>query len=527
MADRALVGLLTVATSADGLARTAASLLAQRDSGWQWCVLVPGDGEVYAAVSELAADDPRIVVGLGSAAQSADLLGSVLAMADADLVALLPPGGALDAGAVGALREAGADGWIYTDEAAVYADGSGIITWFKPPFAPELLRSQPYPVGAAFLPLDTVRELGGPNPAFGGAQWYDLVLRVWESLGDPEHVTGPYVLRPAEQNPLPPPWLDGSDDDRCRVVGAHCDRVGIAIEGVDPVRARGRALGQRVRRRVDRWPSVSIAIPTRGGSSVINGLPRVHIVELVRSIWVPGRYPDLELIVSYDSDTPEDVLESLREITGGHVVLQPFRGPFHFSRKCNEAALAAGGELICFLNDDMQVRNPDWLQAMVPLLNDPDVGAVGGKLYFADGTLQHAGHVYNGGSAGHLLFGAAADTVDSAGLAQLTGERAGVTGACLLMRRDEFVALGGFSEEFPLNFNDVDLCLKIRDEGQRILYTPAAELDHFESQTRESKVLPSEIKALERRWRVVMHSDPIMNPLERLPLLPRPDVLQF
>jgi GT2 family glycosyltransferase len=162
----------------------------------------------------------------------------------------------------------------------------------------------------------------------------------------------------------------------------------------------------------------------------------------------------------------------------------------------------------------MDITDPSWLAELVAVLDDRSVGAVGPRLLFADGTLQHAGHVYNG-SPGHLLFGEDAGTLEFGGWAQVAGERSGVTGACLLMRADLFAELGGFSELFPLNFNDVDLCLKIRAEGYRIVYQPSATLYHYESQTRVAQVAELELTRIERRWGYELQTDRYWNELLR------------
>lgn len=523
----ALLAAITVLDGTADLEHTRQALLAQGDPSWQWLIVTVGDRALFDEVAAATATEPRIEVIDGSTLSRAQAAMAALDVAHADFLLRLDAGDFLDPGLVGRVRELDAESWGYTDEGLPYADGTGMLRWFKPDFCPELLRSQPYLVRTAILPTAVVRRLGGLSAAGASAQWYDLVLRVADELGPAVHITGPYYLRAAEAEPQPAPWLDGTPEDRCRVLARHCDATGIAVTQVSPVTVRGRELGQRLHRRLTQTPRVSVVIPTRGGSSVIYGLRRCHVVELVESMWTDDRYPNLELVIVYDDETPAEVLQQLRELTDGEVVLVPFHGEFHYSRKCNIGAIEATGDYLCLLNDDMRVVTPDWLHEMVSLLDDPEVGAVGPKLLFADGSLQHAGHVYNGGSAGHLLFNAPGDTIDMAGLAQLTGERMGVTGACLLMRRADYLELGGLSELFPLNFNDVDLCLKIVDAGFRILYTPHAVLDHYESQTRQARIDPKEVAQMERRWRVIMHHDRVLNPLDRLPVMPRPDVMEF
>jgi GT2 family glycosyltransferase len=221
----------------------------------------------------------------------------------------------------------------------------------------------------------------------------------------------------------------------------------------------------------------------------------------------------LEIVVVYDADTPSDVLDAVSQ-PGKHTIrLVRYSGEFNFSRKCNIGALASAGEYLCFLNDDIEIDTPDWLSEMVSLAREPGVGAVGAKLLFADGTLQHAGHRMASGRPVHALFRSAADSVELAGLAQVCGERAGVTAACLLLASRVYREVGGFWEDLPANYNDVDLCLKIRATGRRVLYTPHAVLHHFESQSRIPVVTTEENEAIQRRWSFELLHDPYVNPL--------------
>ncbi|GGM01500.1 glycosyltransferase family 2 protein [Nakamurella endophytica] len=519
------VSFLSVLRSPAALVPMLASLDAQDDVDWQWCVVAAPDAEpgTGAAVVGLAAAHDRVRGLDGAAVAAADVPAAAAELASGAHLSWLPESATLDPGAVAALRRGLARAeWVYTDESVRGEAGNPTGVWLKPDWSPELLRSQPYALYLAAVPAAVAAAVGGFRRS-SPAPWYDLVLRVSEVAGAPAHVPGPYLVR-ATPSSLPaggrlrPPYVDDPAAARCAVVAEHCARVGIAVDEVSPVEVGGQAVGQRVHRRPGRRPRVSVVIPTRGGSSLTHGFPRRHVAELVDGLSRPGGYPDLEIVVVHDEATPPAVLDQIDKVTSGHWTSLQFHGPFHFSRKCNAGALVATGEYLCFLNDDMDVVDPGWLAELADLLDDPEVGAVGPRLLFADGTLQHAGHVYNGGSPGHLLFGEPADSLDLGGAAQLTGERSGVTGACLLMRADVFARVGGFSELFPLNFNDVDLCLKIRAEGLRIVYTPWSTLYHYESQTRVPKVGEVEMQRIQRRWLYQLETDPYWNEMLR----PRP-----
>jgi GT2 family glycosyltransferase len=512
------LALLTVAEAIDGLSDTLSSLRAQTDGRWRWCLAVagPADGDVLTAVRDLIAGEPRAIAVAVPGADPGVAAASALDLAAAPYVAWLDSGDRIDAQTVAVVDARMADQpWLYTDEGFLDADGAVAELWFKPDFAPEWLRSQPYAVRLAVLRLDEVRLLGGIRPFAGTAAWYDLVLRVADRMGPGAHVAGPYYLRTRRGDG--PPWVVERAADRCRVVGA-ATRPDDGVVEVLPLTVAGHPVGQRVRRIPGRRPRVSIVIPTRCSSSIIYGFPRLHAVELVRDLCGPDAYPDLEVVIVHDTVSPPEALAEIRRLTGERAVLVPYAGEFDFSRKCNAGALAASGEYLCFLNDDVEPITPDWLDEMVSLLADPGVGAVGARLLFADGTLQHAGHEYDGGLAHHWMFRRTVDDLDRSGSTAITSERSGVTAACMLLRADDFLQVGGFSHEFPISYNDVDLSLKIRAGGLRILYTPHATLRHFESQTRAAVLTEQEINRIRWRWRFALHTDPYINELERAPI---------
>lgn len=503
--DDPVLSVLTVAGQPSALRRTYESLIAQTDRRWEWCLALDADGAELAAAGLPL--DPRTKCA-GGAEDPTEQLATVLGAASGRHVLQLAPGDLLSDDTVEAVGVGlPASRWGYTDEEQLFPSGRRDV-WLKPEHSPELLRSQPYPVRSAVLPRAELLAAGGVRPAAGSAIWYDAVLRMSEQAGPALHLPTPHVVRTDPRQSRR--YVDGDPAKFARVAEEHCRRVGIAVESVQPLTVQGRPVGHRVRRRLTRLPSVSIVVPTRGSTSVVRGRPRTHVVEMARSVWTADRYPDLELVVVYDADTPQSVLDELREIVGEDLVLCRYDSWFHFSRKCNVGATVARGEYVCFLNDDVEITDPGWLPEMVARLEDPQVGAVGARLLFEDGTLQHIGHQYTGSGAGHPLFGWRASTLALGAAAHVAGERSGVTAACLLMRAKDFFRLGGFSDAFPVNYNDVDLCLKLRAASFRIVFTPHAELFDFESQTRVARILRSETELLARRWGQTMRCDPYL-----------------
>jgi len=195
-------------------------------------------------------------------------------------------------------------------------------------------------------------------------------------------------------------------------------------------------------------------------------------------------------------------------------------GKFNFSTINNLGASRANGDVLLFLNNDVQVLERGWLGAMLEQAQRGEVGAVGAKLLYPDGRIQHAGVVVGlGGVAGHAHRFARADDPGYLGRLRHVHEVSAVTAACLVIRRAVFDAVGGLDEELTVAFNDVDFCLRVREAGYRNLWTPFAELVHHESASRGSDITPTKAKrfaqeyaAMQRRWGAALLSDPYYSP---------------
>ena len=185
--------------------------------------------------------------------------------------------------------------------------------------------------------------------------------------------------------------------------------------------------------------------------------------------------------------------------------------PFNWAALNNEAARRARGQVLVFLNNDIEARRPRWLEPLVAQALRPEVGAVGARLVYPDGRVQHAGVVVGlGGAAGHVLAGLPADQPGYGGLAVLTRNCSAVTGACLAVRPSVFFELGAFDEALGLDLNDVDYCLRAIAAGFRVIYEPAAELVHHESPTRGTSGSASDIRRFVDRWRLLIErGDPL------------------
>lgn len=489
------------------------SVLAQSFEDWE--LLAVDDASpsthVAAVLREYSYSDPRIKViyrpaNGGIVASSNDALqaatGEWIAMMDHD--DLLAPEALLECHR--GIEEAPDADFVYTDEDWVQVDGTHNDPFLKPDWSPERFRAQMYTNHLSLFRASLLKSLGGWREGFDGSQDYDLVLRLSERARRIVHL--PRVLyhwriRPGQVSASANPAVYSAAR---RAIEEHLERTGIKgwVEQTNPLGI------YRVHREVTGQPKVSIVIPTRGSSGEVRARDRVFVTEAAKSIVERSTYPNFEAVVVADTATPQVVIEQLKDILGSRLRLVAYDCPFNFARKINLGVATATGEYLVLLNDDVEVITPEWLEVMLGLAQQPDVGLVGTTLYFDDRTFQHAGHVYVGrGAIGHIGYGAKAGDPGPVSGLQVERECSGVTAACAMVRRQVFLDVGGMSLQFPMNYNDVDLSFKVRQAGLRIVWTPFAELYHFESKTRKPGVGLGEVELVSRRWgRLLENGDP-------------------
>lgn len=388
---------------------------------------------------------------------------------------------------------------VYADHDIVDRQGKLHSPNFKPDWAPELLRASNY-IGEAFAwngryAPDLVEV------ASDGAGLLHRLLLELGALGKPvRHVAAPlwHLADPA-------PVSNAAD-----VVREHLARMGVAAD----VSATQPGCCHVRYRLPEPLPLISIVIPTRDGLH--------HLRRCIDSVLGKTSYPSYEiLIVDNQSVQPETLayFETIQRHPQVRVV--PFDRAFNYSRINNMAVGQTAGEFVCLLNNDTEVISSDWLNEMAGHLSRSDVGVVGAKLLYGDGRVQHAGDTVGpGGCANHLHAGIGGTDPGYAGRALLTQELSAVTAACLLTRKSLYQALGGLNEkDLKVAFNDVDYCLRVRESGMRIIWTPHALLYHHESATRgkdETKAqlrrAKAEVRYMRKRWAHVMRHDPFYNP---------------
>jgi GT2 family glycosyltransferase len=408
---------------------------------------------------------------------------------------------------------------LYSDEDKI--DESGRHRFdphFKPAWSPDLLRSQNYVNHLAIYRKGLAQAAGGRRTSFDGAEDHDLVLRASERARAIVHI--PHVLYHARACPQP----TGDADSSARAVQEHLDRQGLNALA----RPNDMPGGVQVRYALCRRPLVSIVIPNKDQKGLLQGC----LASLARS-----SYQDYEVLIVENNSQSSEIFDFYAEAQADpRVRLLNWRHRFNYSAINNWAAAQARGEYLLLLNNDTEAQNADWIERLLEYGQREDVGAVGAKLCFPDQTLQHAGVVVGiCGVAGHSYQNEPGDSPGWSG--ELAGARnqSAVTGACLLMRKAVFDEVGGFDEKLAVTFNDVDLCLKVRETGRLVVWTPEARLTHHESKTRgpedsaaKRARARAEAEYFRQRWRTILaEGDPYYNPnltldLTLPPMAPEP-----
>jgi GT2 family glycosyltransferase len=393
---------------------------------------------------------------------------------------------------------------IYSDEDKVAPNGSRVKPFFKPDFSPDLLMSTNYICHFSVFRRLLFDKIGGFQKRFDGSQDHDLVLRLSEQSRKIAHI--PRVLYHWRQIPGSVAWSGNAK------TWAYEVSEQMLQESLERRRLRGKAKMlypgiYKIRYEIAGTPLVSIIIPTRDKVKLLR--------RCIRSIRQKSTYNHYEIIVVDNCSTKSETARYLAEMSADPSFrVLSFNEPFNYSRLNNVAAKEARGDFLLFLNNDTEVISPDWLEEMLGHAQRPEVGAVGAKLLFPNGTIQHGGVIVGlGGVAGHAFYGMRGSEQGYMGLATVTRNCTAVTAACLMTRRSIFEEVGGFDEKLDVAYNDVDFCLKMIQRGYYIVYTPHAVLRHYESASR-SHVQPERNTCYFRaKWSAFLDSgDPFYNP---------------
>lgn len=470
-------------------------------------LIVGGPG---ADIAHVYAEQPNIHVVPGCAETDASAIALAVAAASGEFIiplagnAQLPPAALLHY--VEALQSGKSPSLLYGDDDCIDSAGKRRDPWFKPGWDADLVLAQDYVsaamavrtrAAAAVMPLRNV-------PA--GIAPYALALAISQDPAtagtfQPMHVPRICCHLAARD-------ADRTQASRARLVASYLERQGAAT-----------AIGQFGSVAIS-WPMpepprlVTIIIPTRDSVDILSAC--------VASVLEKTRYAAFDILIVDNGSQDRATFEYFEHISGdSRISVLEFPGAFNYSAINNFAARHAAGDFLCLLNNDVEVLAPDWLGEMMRQAARPDTGAVGAKLLYPDGTIQHAGIVLGmGGAAGHAHRHLPAGDAGYFAQAHIARGASAVTAACLLVEKRKFLAVGGLDEvQFRVAYNDVDFCLKLASRGWRNRYVPAATLVHYESKSRTSDFSAdqferyrAELQALQRLWSTETVIDALHHP---------------
>ncbi|MEM2174693.1 MAG: glycosyltransferase family 2 protein [Candidatus Micrarchaeia archaeon] len=406
---------------------------------------------------------------------------------------------------------------IYSDEDKIDEEGIRSEPHFKPDWNPDLLLSQNYIAHLLVIKKEIVDKIGGFRKGVEGAQDHDLVLRASLHCKENEIYHIPQILyhwRVWEKSTAKTfKAKEYTEEAGIKVITDYLISKGVrdfkVVKGKYPNTYRV------VYKIPDPPPLVSIIIPTK---DQVNLLKRC-----IYSIINKTKYPNYEIIiVNHDSESVS-AYKFFNELYSSYnnIKILRYSGEFNFSLINNFAVNYAKGDLLLFLNNDTEVINPEWLTELVSHAIREEIGCVGAKLYYPDGTIQHAGVILGlGGVAGHSHKHINGKDPGYFRRLHLIQNISAVTAACLMVKKNIFFKVGGFDcQNLKVAFNDVDFCLKVSELGYRNLWTPYAELYHHESKSRgyedtpeKSERFKREIEFMKKKWGEVLMKDPYYNP---------------
>ena len=495
----------TYESKPEWLAAAALSLTKQSFADWEWCIADDGsqNEETQKLLASLATISPRVRVEIGARSGISAATNRGLDLARGAYICFLDHDDLLHPAALEAMAKqvgAGAD-VVYSDEDKLEeSTGRLVEPFFKPDWSPEYLRGAMY-VGHLLCVRRELALKTRLDSAFDGVQDFEFMLRLSEQSPRISHV--PQILYHWRKTPGS---VAESTEAKPRIsllqeqaVNAHLARLKL------PARAERLELPHRVKVapvRRENYSRVSIIIPSKDAANVLG--------RCLRSLFHNTSYPNMEVIVMDNESTDPAALQLMRDYPVHRIL---FPNPFNFSRANNQGAAAATGELLVFLNNDTEVITPDWLEHLAYYAEQPDVGAAGAVLLYEDMTVQHAGVVLGmRGTADHVMRKFPVEADGYAGSLACAREVTAVTGACLMIRKPLFEEVGGFNPHFFTAYQDLDLCLRLRARGLRIICAPRARLHHHEYTSRRSYYDMVDRMLLLDQWEeVIERGDPYYN----------------
>lgn len=508
-------------TPANYLKEMIDSVMQQTYSNWQLC-LSDGSGKespLTDLLKRYETSDSRIkVVYNTEALKISENTNRAIEIADGEYIAfadhddLLSPDALYEC--VKMMNEDSKIDMIYSDEDKITMDGKEYFEpHFKTDFNIDLLCSMNYICHLCVVSKKIIEKIGTLRSEYDGAQDYDFVLRSVEVANKVCHI--PKVLYhwrahkdSTSENPQSKMY---AFEAGARAIQAHYDRIGIKAKV-----HQGEYLGlYKTEHILDTKPLISIIIPNKD-----------HISDLdkcISSIVNKSKYENYEFIIVENNSEEDQTFEYYKDLEreNNKVRVVYWEKEFNYSAINNYGAQFANGEYLLLLNNDTEIINDDCLEELVGYCMHNNVGAVGARLYYGDDTIQHAGVIMGfGGIAGHAFVGLPRSANGYFSRIICAQDLSAVTAACMMVKHSVFREVGGLDEKLKVAFNDIDLCMKIRQAGYLIVYNPYAELYHYESKSRgmedtKEKVerFNGEIAAFAQKWpEILKNGDPYYNP---------------
>lgn len=495
------------------------SVIDQSYSNWQLCIADGscGNAKLEKVLEEYHNKDSRIIYKLLDSNKGiAGNTNAALELADGEITGLLDHDDTLEPDALYEVVKAFQDKLVdavYTDEDKILGpDWINVDPNFKPDYNIDLLRSHNYITHFFCVKTELLKEIGGFKAEYDGAQDYDVILRCTEKARKTRHIAKIlYHWRMHDNSTAANPASKAYCHEAGRkAVEDHLKRLGIPGK-VELSKLFG---GSRVIYETPGNPLVSIVIPNKD-----------HIDDLdkcVRSLFNVNTYKNIEVIIVENNSTQKETFEYYDSIQKEYsdVRVLMWKSGFNYSAINNFGVKEAKGDYILLLNNDTEMIAPDSISDMLGYCMRPDVGIVGAKLLYPDGTIQHAGVIIGlGGIAGHAFIGLDANQYGYMSRAYLSSDYSAVTAACLMISKDIYNEVGGLCEEYAVAFNDVDFCMKVRSKGYLVVYDAFSQWYHYESKSRgyedtEEKQLrfKGEIETFKSKWQKELdEGDPFYN----------------
>lgn len=497
------------------------SVQAQTYKNWELC-LADGSDKEHSFVGEIckkyADGDRRIKYEkLEKNLGISENTNACIRMATGEYIALFDHDDLLHPSALyevmRAICEHGAD-FIYTDENTFSEEPRDAYNpHFKPDFSPDTLRSYNYICHLSAFSRELLDSVGYFRSEYDGSQDYDLILRLTEKAKKVFHIRKILYYWRAHKNSVAQdvgakPYTVTAAK---KALAAHLERCGLKGEVLDS----SVPTTYHIKYEIDGNPLISVIIPNKDHTD--------DLEVCLKSLYEKSSYKNFEVIIVENNSTEKETFEYYEAIAQkhGNVKIVKWEGNFNYSAINNFGVNYAKGEFILLLNNDVEIINGSCLEEMLMFAQRKDVGAVGAKLYYSDDTVQHAGVILGlGGTAGHAHKHFGRSHPGYMARASIAQNLSACTAACLMMRRDVFDEVGGLDESFEVAFNDVDLCMKIRKKGYLVVFTPYAELYHYESKSRGNDSTPEklerfrgEIDRFKEKWQKQLDDgDPYYNP---------------